>query len=339
MQIRSTVVLALSFIAASTLPAQPTTLARIHSANELHCGLNSEQAEYSNLDAHGNHAAFDVDLCKAVAVAILGPGAHFTMVPFPDENDSLTALRSGKIDLLSTATPSLANHAGATVAFGRPVLFDFQSFMVNRALNIKTPRDLAGKKVCFLVETNIEVNLQAYMQRQQIAFIPFPFQEEGEMEAAFITGNCAAISADVTQLAYERVSFRKMAANFEILPDVIAKDPLVPATRADDPALQAIVSAVADALIEAEELGLTQSNLEEKKKRPDTAIQRFLGVTGGTGKPLGLDDTWAARTIQAVGNYGEVFDRDLGPRSPLHLDRGPNRLWTNGGLLIALAYP
>jgi len=133
------------------------------------------------------------------------------------------ALRTGKIDFLSTATPSVANLAGSASTFSRLMLFDFQALMVNCSLNIKSARDLAGKKVCYLVETNIEVNLQAYMQRHQIKFIPFPFQEEGEMEAAFSTGNCVAITADVTMIAYERVSFRKMAVNFEILPDVIAK--------------------------------------------------------------------------------------------------------------------
>jgi general L-amino acid transport system substrate-binding protein len=346
MQIRLTLI---ALFLTSTLPAQTasqsaahraaTTLARIRSANVLRCGLNTELAEYSNLDAHGNHAAFDVDLCKAVAVAVLGPNAHFTMTPFSDENDSLSALRSGTIDLLSTATPSIANLTGATVTFARPMLFDVQGLMVNRALNIHSARDLAGKKVCYLVETNIEINLQAYMQRQRIKFIPFPFQEEGEMEAAFITGNCAAITADVTMLAYERISFRKMAADFEVLPDVLAKDPLAPATRTDDPNFSDIVYAVSDALIHAEELGITQSNLEEKLKSPDTAVQRFLGVTPGTGKPLGLDDAWAVRAIQAVGNYGEIFDRTLGPNTPYRLDRGPNHLWTDGGLIISIAYP
>ena len=330
-----------AFVMAATLGAQTlaSTLAHIRSSNGLRCGLVSEQPEYSSLDAHGNRAAFDLDLCKAVAVAILGQNAHFTMTPFPDEAAALSALGGNKIDLVSTASLSLANLAGATITFGRPILFDFQGLMVNRALHIKSARDLAGKKICFLVETNIEVNLQAYMQRHAIKFIPFPFQEEGEMEAAFITGNCAALSADVTQLAFERIAFHNLAADFEILPTVLAKDPLASATRSGDPALSAVVYAVHDALVHAEELDISQINLNQNMKSSDTSIQSFLGVTPGIGKPLGLDDAWASVMIRTVGNYGEIFDRDLGSKSPLHLDRGPNRLWTDGGLIFSTAFP
>jgi len=156
------------------------------------------------------------------------------------------------------------------------------------------------------------------------------------MEAAFITRNCAAITADVSQLAYERIAFKGMARDFEILPDVIAKDPLALTYRSDDPQWAAIVNWTVEALVQAEERGVTQSNLVEMKTSADPMIRRLLGVQRGYGQFIGLDDTWAARTIEAVGNYGEIFERTLGSGSIMKLERGPNKLWTNGGLMYAL---
>ncbi len=335
---RNRLLFALLLVATAAAPAQ-STLNRIKAANNLSCGLNREEAEYSNLDAHGNRAALDVDLCKAVAVAILGPGAHFTVTPYSDENSSLEALAKGAVDLIPTATPALTNTAVRKLNFSRTVLFDPQALMVNTALNLRTPRDLTGKKICFLVETDLELNLWAYMTGENIAFFPFPFQEEGEMEAAFITGNCAAISADATQLAYERISFRGMAKNFEILPNNLANDPLALATRQDDPLFSSLVDQVANILIKAEETGLTQANIEAQSKlpkpHPDPNTDLLLGITDGVGKPFGLDDHWPVHVVGAVGNYGEVFHRDLGPGSPMRLARAQNRLSTDGGLQIS----
>ncbi len=195
---------------------------------------------------------------------------------------------------------------------------------------------MAGKKVCFLGGTEIEVQLKSYMQREKIKLLPFPFQEEGEMEAAFVTRNCAAVTADVSQLAYERLGFKGVAKDFEILPDVIAKDPLAPAYRLDDPQWAAIVNWTVEALIQAEESGVTQANLEEMKKSDDEVIRRLLGVHRGYGQLVGLDDAWAARVIETVGNYGEMFERDLGSGSVMKLPRGANNLWTHGGLIYAL---
>jgi general L-amino acid transport system substrate-binding protein len=176
------------------------------------------------------------------------------------------------------------------------------------------------------------------MQREKIKWLPFPFEEEGEMEAAFVTRNCAAITADVSQLAYERLGFKSMAKNFEILPEVIAKDPLAPTYTLDDPQWAAIVNWIVEALIQAEESGVTQADLAEMKmkKSDDVVIRRLLGIQRGYGQLLGLDDAWAARVIEAVGNYGEMFERDLGSGSVMKLARGLNNLWTQGGLMYAL---
>jgi general L-amino acid transport system substrate-binding protein len=311
-----------------------TTLERIKSAGSLPCGINTEEPEYSTQDAHGNHSAFDLDICKAVSVAVLGPNAKFTVVPYRDEQDALKALRSGEIALLATGSPNFVN-AAADLGFSRPVFYDYQGFMVNKNMGITSPRDLAGKKICFLGGTEIENQVEGYMQRENLKWLPFAFQEEGEMEAAFITRNCAAITADVSQLAYERIAFKGLAKDFEILPDVIAKDPLAPTYRLDDLQWAAIVNWTMEALIQAEESGVTQANLAEMKKSKDPVVQRLLGTQGGYAQFIGLDDDWAVRVIKSVGNYGEIFERDLGSRSVMKLTRGPNNLWTRSGIMYA----
>ncbi|HXN46536.1 MAG TPA: transporter substrate-binding domain-containing protein [Bryobacteraceae bacterium] len=312
------------------------TVDKIKAAGSLRCGIDTEEPEYSTQDAHGNHSAFDLDICKAVAVAVLGPKAGFTVVPFRAEQDALKALKSGDIALLATGSPNLINTANPGFGFARPVFYDYQGFLVNRTLGIASPKDLAGKKVCFLGGTEIETQVEGYMMREKIKWLPFPFQEEGEMEAAFITRNCAAITADVSQLAYERIAFKGLARDFEILPDVIAKDPLAPAYRLDDPQWTAIVNWTVEALIQAEESGVTLANLAGMKQSDDPVIRRLLGVQRGYGQFVGLDDAWAARVIESVGNYGEIFERDLGSGSVMKLARGPNNLWTQGGLMYAL---
>ncbi|MGA3034009.1 MAG: transporter substrate-binding domain-containing protein [Terracidiphilus sp.] len=311
-----------------------TTLERVRAAGSLTCGIDTEEPEYTLDDAHGNRGTFDMDLCKAVAAAVLGENAKIVIKPFRDEADSLKALAAGEIDLLATASVNLRTGNGS-YGFARPIFYDHQGLLVNKTAGIHSIADLKGKKICFLIGTEIERQLTAYMLREQISFVPGPFSEEGEMEAAFVTRNCAAVSADVSQLAYERIAFRNMAQNFEILPEVIAKDPLAPAVRLGDPQWAAIVDWTMQALIQAEESGVTQANVKAMKASGDMVLQRLLGTQRGYGQFLSLDDDWAARTIEAVGNYGEIFERDLGSGSPMKLERGMNKLWTQGGLMYA----
>lgn len=303
----------------------------------LSCGVDFEEPEYTMRDAHGNHSAFDLGLCKAIAVAVLGPNARFNAVPYRAERDALDGLAAHTIDVLATGSVNYMNTAAEHVGFARPVFYDSQAFLVNGAGGIHSAADLGGKKVCFLVGTQIEIEVQGYMKRRNIAWLPFPFSEEGEMEAALITGNCDAITADRSQLAYERIAFRGMASKFEILPEVVAKDPLAPAYRPDDLQWAAIVDWVMQALVQAEESGVTQANVAamRQSRADDPEIQRLLGGLHGYGQYLGLDDDWAVRVIAAVGNYGELYDRTLGLHSAMLLPRGQNALWTDGGLMIA----
>jgi general L-amino acid transport system substrate-binding protein len=323
-------------IGTSAMAQTGSTLEKVKSAGSLPCGTNTEEPEYTLQDAHGSHADLDTDICKALAVAVLGANAKLTVVPFQDEEDALKALQSGKIAVLATGTPNFINTTDRGFGFAPPIYYDYQGFLVNKTMGITSPRDLAGKKICFLGGTEIERQLQGYMMREKIKWLPFAFSEEGEMEAAFVTGNCAAISADVSQLSYERIAYRNRAKDFDILPDVIAKDPLAPTYRLGDPQWAAIVNWTVEALIQAEESGVTQANLAEKKQSDDLVIRRLLGVQRGYSQYIGLDDAWAARVIEAVGNYGEMYERDLGSGSPRKLPRGPNNLWTQGGLMYAL---
>ncbi len=333
----ATVILSFAIAAQRSATAASHTMAKVKTAGALTCGLNREEPEYSNLDAHGNRALFDVDLCKAVAVAVLGPGARFNIVAYSDEADSLKALASGAVDLLATASPTMTNQAEGGFRFGPVMLYDYQALMVNTAMGVHSARDLQGKKICYLTETDIELRLNAWMAREHIHFLPFPFQEEGEMEAAYLTDNCAAITADATQLAYERIAFRAKGRDYQILPDVLEQDPLASATRGDDPEWSSIVQWVDAALIQAEAAQVTKANAQAmRSSASDPAVLRLLGATPGIGRPLGLDDGWVLRTVQAVGNYGEIFDRDLGPATPMRLPRGANRLPSDGGLLMPL---
>lgn len=312
-----------------------TTLSKVRAAGTLVCGVDTEEPEWTLADAHGNRSAFDDDICKAVAAAVLGSDAKATIKYFRDEVSSLAALKSGKIDLLASASRNIRTHNGS-FSFARTVYFDYQGFLVNKDLGLKVLNDLAGKKICALVGSEIEYQLAAYMARQKIKYIPGPFSEEGEMEAALVTGNCAAITADVSQLAYERIAFKQLAPKYVIIPDaIVTNDPLAPAVRSDDARWAAIVDWTINALIQAEELGITQANVGEMEKSDDMLVRRLLGAQKGWGQFLGLEDEWAAHAVEAVGNYGEIFDRDLGSASPRHLTRGLNDLSSRGGLMYS----
>ena len=306
-------------------------LDKVRAAHTVSCGVIKEEEDYSRASDHGNRAAFDLDLCKAVAVAALGPGAHFTLNVFPDEPMAVKALQAGKVDLLASASPTVANTA-AGVGFGPVTFHDGLSIMFPNNPAIHIAADLAGKKICFVITSATETALKTYAARQHISYIWYPFSEVGEMEAAFFTGNCAGLAGDVSQLANTRAIDRARVGEFTILPQVLHADPLAPAYRALDPQWGAVVRWTVDTLVAAEQLGVTQGNVAAMQASSDEEIGQLLGQRFGTGALLGLQDHWGADVLRAVGNYGEVFDRDLGAGSPLRVDRGEDRLWGKGGV-------
>jgi general L-amino acid transport system substrate-binding protein len=217
------------------------------------------------------------------------------------------------------------------VGVSAPVLYDGISFLVLQRSSLKHASDLSGKKICLLAETEVEVSVRAWFLKHHLNFVPFPFQEEGEMEAAFVTGNCAALAGNLTRLGNSRVAFGK-AASYPLLPEVISTDPMVIAYRQDEPALSGDVQQVLDVLLEAEANGITAKTIRLGiDGRP---IRKLLDESRGTARRWhGLDDGWAVNVIQAVGNYSEIFQRDLGSGAPLDLPRGLNALRINGGLM------
>ena len=318
------------------LPPLPhPTLDRIHAAKSLTCGVSREEEDYSRVTDHGNRAAFDIDLCKAVAVAVLGSGAHLIIKNFPDETTSLRALRAAEVDLVATATPSAKNMA-ADVAFSAPVLLDGQSLLYPKNPAVHTAADLAGKRICFLTGAAAEEGLHSYAAAHGITYTWYPFSEAGEMEAAFFTGNCDAVSSDLTSLANIRGIEEQRAVEFTILPQTVREDPLAMATWAGDPRFSALVYWTVQTLLAAEDQGITRTNVASFKDSPREEVKQILGRASGNGAALGIDAHWGAAVLATVGNYREIFERDLGAASKFRLERGENRLATQGGLMYAL---
>ncbi len=319
-----------------TLLAHAQTLAHIRQSQTLRCGIDRSEAEFSTTDEHGPRLAFDQAICKAVAVAILGPSAKVQAQTFPDDQTALTALRAGSVDLIPTISADLTHATLPGITLSRPILYDGQALMVPLSAHITTPAALSHKTVCFLDGTEGSDALRAWFRTHTTDMWPYPFQEQGEMEAAFVTGNCAALAGDLTRLAVTRLSFGPTATDYAFLPGLLSKDPLAAATLSSDPALTRIVAWTLEVLIQAEESGLTSTNAAQLASRKDPIVQRLLGFTRELGPPLGLDPAWAAHVVETAGNYGELFERTLGNRSPFLLPRGRNALSINGGLLEAL---
>jgi general L-amino acid transport system substrate-binding protein len=320
------------------------TLERVRAAGVLRCGINQEEAEYTTADDHGNREAFDADLCHAVAAAVLGKNAQVRVTHYPDDQTAMNGLTAGDVEIVPTLTDDFNHAAGTHLQFTRPILWDGVGFLVLDGSPARRARQLTGKKICFLAETTVEESVRAWFAREHLDFVPFPFQEEGEMEAAFATGNCGALAGDRTRLAETRVVLARRIKGARLLPETISKDPLAAAVRADDPQWAAIASWVMEALVQAEESGVTRANVQAMQARAaqaqggDPVLRFLLGASREIGGPLGLDDDWAARVIEATGNYGEIYERDLGSASLMKLPRGENNLREHGGAITALPF-
>ncbi len=319
-----------------------STLARVRAAGVLSCGIDQEEPEYSTADDHGSREAFDKDLCQAVAVAVLGEHARVRVVEYPDDRSSMEALNAGAVDMVPTLSDDFTHSVGTHLEFTRPVLWDGVGFLVLGPSPAMRARQLSGKKICFLAETAVEESVRSWFARERLDFVPFPFQEEGEMEAAFATGNCGALAGDWTRLAGTRALLGQHGKPARLLPEMISKDPLAAAVRDDNPQWASIVSWVMEALVQAEESGVTRANVVSmgaaamKAKGGDSVLWFLLGGSHQIGSGLGLANDWVVQVIKADGNYGEMYERDLGSGSALKLPRGENELREHGGLMVAL---
>jgi general L-amino acid transport system substrate-binding protein len=326
--------------AAETSPSHETTLSRVRAEGVLRCGIDVEEAEYSTTDDHGSREAFDADLCRAVAVAVLGKDAQVRVTHYPDDSTAMKGLTNGEVEMVATLPDDFTHGVVTHLALTRPVLWDGVGFLAPQGSPVTRARQLSGKKICFLAETTVEESVRAWFTREHLGFVPFPFQEEGEMQAAFATGNCGALAGDRTRLAQNRAALTRHGSRVRLLPVTISKDPLAAATREDDSQWAAIVSWVMEALIQAEESGVTRANLQAIRVHAasDPTLRFLFGGSHQIGPALGLDDDWVVHVIEATGNYGEIYERDLGSGSGLKLPRGENNLRIHGGALEALAF-
>jgi general L-amino acid transport system substrate-binding protein len=324
-------------IAAVAMPARADGVADNVRANKLLvCGVVGEATDANKIDQHGDLSGLGGEICKAVGVAVLGEAAQVRLVTEPVEAAGLRALQQGGIDLLVGATPNATDGAHYGVAYGPPVFYDSLMIMAHQDAGIRSLADLAGRGVCYVLNTDNERLLQAAMRARAIRTIPLPFEEEGEMEAALVVGHCDAIAADLSKLAQARAGFHKQSDDFVLLPERLTLEPIAPAYRQGDAQWAGIVDWTVYALLQAEANGVTAGNVTERRGSGDLAVERLLGEDYATAQALGLVHDWAAHVIAAVGNYGEIYRRTAGEQSPLHLPRGLNALWSDGGLMQPL---
>ncbi|WP_114392176.1 amino acid ABC transporter substrate-binding protein [Oleisolibacter albus] len=311
-----------------------TTLDTVKGRGQLLCGVNTGLAGFSNPDSQGKWTGLDVDVCKAVAAAVLGDANKVRYVPLTAQQ-RLTALQSGEIDILSRNTTWTLTRDAQGLNFLPPVYYDGQGFMVNKALGVTSAKQLDGATICVQTGTTTELNLADWFRANNLKFKGVVIEQLDELLAAFFAGRCDAFTSDESQMAGVRASVAPKPDDYVILPERISKEPLAPVVRHGDDQWKDIATWTLYALLEAEERGITAANVDQQTKNTDPNVQRLLGVTGDMGKMLGLDNQWALRAIKAVGNYGEMFERNVGKGSPLKLERGLNAQWTNGGLMYA----
>ncbi len=314
------------------------TLDAIKQRGQVVCGVNTGLAGFSAADSSGNWSGLDVDMCKAVAAATLGDATKVKYVPL-NAQQRFTALQSGEIDMLSRNTTFTLTRDGSLGLHQTVVTYyDGQGFMVPVKSKIKSAKQLKGQTVCVQSGTTTEKNLTDFSRANNLGIKPVVFEKVEAATGAYFSGRCVAYTTDASGLASVRNKEAKNPTDHIILPELISKEPLGPMVRRGDDEWFAIVKWVIYGLLEAEEYGVTQANVDQlKTSATDPVVQRLLGTTEDTGKLLGLDKEWMVRAIKTTGNYGEIFERNVGPKSALGLPRGVNNLWNKGGLMYA--YP
>jgi len=312
--------------------AQAQTLETVRKRGHLQCGVNTGLAGFSQPDSRGVWHGLDVDLCRALAAAVLGDATKVRYTPLTAQQ-RFTALQSGEVDVLARNTTwTLSRDSGLALSFVGVNYYDGQGFMVPRKAKVTSAAQLDGATVCVQPGTTNELNLADYFRARRMKFRPVVIEKLEEVLNAYFAGRCDAFTTDASSLASLRASRAPDPAAHVVLPELISKEPLGPAVRKGDERWFDIVRWTLFAMIEAEELGLGSRTVAEQANSGGPAIQRFLGGNGELGKLLGLDERWAFRIVQQVGNYGESFDANL---RPLGVERGLNRLWTQGGLMYA----
>lgn len=310
------------------------TLDAVKARNSLKCGVSTGLAGFSIADSQGQWQGLDADGCKALAAAVLGDASKVQFVPLSAQQ-RFTALQSGEVDvLIRNTTWTLTRDASLGFHFAGVLFYDGQGFMVPKDLGVKSAKELDGAEVCVQTGTTTELNLADYFRANGMKFKPVVFESLEESKTAFFNGRCQVYTTDRSGLASLRSADAPNPDDYVILPDIISKEPLGPVVRRGDDEWFAIVKWMVYALIEAEEKGVTSGNVDQMKESQDPVIQRLLGTSGDMGAMLSLDNDWVVRMLKAVGNYGEMYARNV---VPIGLSReGANQLWTKGGLMYAM---
>ena len=311
------------------------TLEAIRARGKLQCGVSTGVAGFSAPDTQGHWSGLDVDVCRALAAAVLGDGSKVNFVPL-NPQQRFASLQSGQIDVLSRNTSwTLTRDASLGFNFAAVTYYDGQGFLVAKKIKVTSAKQLRNAQVCVQAGTTTEKNLSDFSRAQGVPLKPVVFDTFEAAFKAFFAGRCQAYTTDASGLASVRNKEAPKPDDYLILPELISKEPLGPLVRRGDDEWFAIVKWTVFALLEAEELGLKQTNIDAQRNSTDPAIQRFVGTGEDMGKLLGLDKAWSYRIVKTVGNYGEVYERNVGSASLLKLPRGANRLWNQGGLMYA----
>lgn len=321
------------FVFAAATFANAGTLEDVQKDGFLKCGTHIENPGFSALDSNGERIGFDVDFCRAVGAAVNVPEIKYTALT---SKERLPALQSGEIDLLSrTTTHTMSRDVKLGLDFTVTTLYDGQGMMVRKDLGVKSAKDLDGATICLQTGSTTELNISDYFRKHGMNFTPVVFDKQPDVRKAYDTGRCDVHTTDVSGLAAQR-SLMEKPAEHVILPELISKEPLAPVVRQGDDQWADVVRWIIWLTQAAEEKGITAANVDKMfAESNDPEVQRMLGKTGSLWTDLGLDQAAPVRVIKLVGNYGEIFDRNLGPKTPLRLERGPNAQWIDGGLIYA----
>lgn len=331
MKLLKTASLSVAALALASSFASADTLENVKSKGILSCGVSTGIAGFSATDSSGEWKGLDVDMCKAVASAVLGDTSKIKYVPLTAK-ERFTALQSGEIDMLSRATTWTATRdTSLGLNFAGVNYYDGQGFLVSKRIGVNSALELDGATVCIQAGTTSELNLTDYFKANKMTYKPITYDTSGQTIEGFKSGRCDVVTSDASQL-YGLVLKVKDPNSVQVLPEIISKEPLGPVVRQGDDKWFNIVKWSHIAMLNAEEFGITKANVDSMKGSKNPGIQRILGESGEAGKNLGLDAKWAYNIIKNVGNYGESFDRNVGKDSPLKISRGLNELWTNGGL-------
>jgi general L-amino acid transport system substrate-binding protein len=325
-----------SALLAPAAEAASETLTRVRNNQVLRCGIGENLAGFSEKDTSGRYRGFNVDFCRAVAAAVLGDPAKVAYTPVSPAA-RFPLLLSGQVDLLShTTTWTLAREGGIGLAFPGIYFYDSQAFMVPHAGGARRLEDLKGATVCVVKSTTHVARLEDTFASRKIAYVPLVLDSQVAATAAFFEGRCQALTSEYSTLWALRVRAPGGAERYDILPELISREPLAPVVRRGDEEWTTIVRWVLNVLVIAEQQGLTAATARRTLENPsDPAARRSVDELRSIARALGLASDWYLRVIEAGGNYGEIFERNLGAGSPLRMERGQNRLWTDGGLLFA----